>query len=224
MEEYFPADRLLELEIGSVVNIHSENQDLHFTVTLVGVDNGRFVVTTLPLKQNLSEGVVYESIFLEGNMFEMKTIHDGKVVAFESSVIGMYGNRLLISSFPEMIESRRLRRDTRFPCALSCDIRSGEHETYGVISNISHGGCQFNVEKNSDYVFVEESMVSGTPVELEIFFPTVENPVLLSAEVKSAVCQIDGACKVGLAFATEYEYVRKYLESLQLDSVAPFFN
>ncbi len=223
MEEYFPSDRLLSLTIGSVVQITREDVNQSFSVNLVGVDNEKFIITTLPAKQQLEQGYDYDACFAEGAMFEMKTIYDGRVVAFESSVIGRYEDRLLIGSFPEMVETRRLRRDIRFPCTMACDIRLGKNEAYGAITDISNGGCQLSVKKNQEYGFIEEALNSQESLELEIFFPFSEHPAILSAKVKSSVCEIDGACKVGLAFNQEYESVRQYLESLQLDSVAPFF-
>ncbi len=225
MEEYFPADRLLKFEMGSVVQINREdNENIHFSTTLVGIDENHSVITSLPAQQFLPDGATYESIFTVGTMFEMKTIYDGQVVAFESSVISIYNNRLLISSYPEMIEARRLRQDTRFPCALSCDIRLNSKEFYGVISDISNGGCQMSVQHGTDYSLIEEALNTQDILELEVFFPFSEHPTVIAANVKSSTCLIDGACKVGLAFTTNQESVRKYLESLQLDSVSPFFH
>ena len=122
-----------------------------------------------------------------------------------------------------MVETRLLRSEARLPCALSCDIHQGGKESYGVISNISHGGCQLNVNRGDNYNFIEASWANGKTIDLIIFFPHLELPLSLEAYVKSAECQMDGACKVGVAFSAEYEAVRHYLESLQLDSVTPFF-
>lgn len=223
MEQYYPPDRILELAIGSVVHVNSESGDFHFTVSLVGVDAPNSVITTLPLKQSLPEGFGYDAIFAPDDIFEMRTIHEGYVVAFEGAFEAIYDNRLLITRFPEMIETRLLRSETRFPCALSCDIRQGELESYGVISNISHGGCQLEVNRDASYDFIAFSVGQDTTIDLEIYFPTLEAPVTLEVLVKSAVCQVDGVCKVGIAFKGTYEVVRRYLESLQLDSVSPFF-
>lgn len=223
VEEYYSPERLLELAIASVVHVNSDNGDFHFTVSLVGVDSPHSVITTLPLQQNLPEGFGYDALFAPGDVFEMRTIHEGYVVAFESPFKAIYEERLLITEFPEMVETRLLRSETRFPCALSCDIRLGPFESYGVISNISHGGCQLEVNRDASYSFIEDSIGQSTTVALEVFFPIMETPVIIEAFIRSAACQLDGACKVGIAFRQNYEVVRKYLESLQLDSVAPFF-
>lgn len=222
MEEYFPADRLLELTIGTIVHINPQGDEKSHKTQLVGCDNGHSVITTLPIKGN--ENRPWKEIFPAGLALELKTIHNGKVIAFESTITGLYNNRLLIGSFPEMIETRRLRRDVRFPCTLSCDIHTASTESFGVISNISIGGCQLNVSKDEEHKFIEDALNSQSPIDLEIFFPFYENSVVISALVKSSSCQIDGACKVGMSFEVDYECVRRYLESLQLDSVAPFFS
>ncbi len=224
MEEYFPADRLLELNIGAVVQVLVEHSDLHFSVRLVGVDSGNYVITSMPAEHSLPDAAKNKKLFDEHTVFEMKTIHDGYVVAFEVSPIVVYSKRLMICSFPEMVETRRLRRDTRFPCAMSCDIRYREKATFGVISNISSGGCQLNVQKNTDYSAIEDALTHQGDIELEVFFPLAESPSVILGKVKSAECQVDGSCKVGISFNYAYESVRLYLESLQLDSVSPFFN
>ncbi len=224
MEEYFSADRLVKLHIGSVMQINQENDDTRFSVNLVGVELGASIITTLPLEKSLPEGYSMPRIFGRGRVFEMRTIHDGRVVAFETTVEAVFDKRLLIGSFPEMVETRRLRRETRFPCALSSDIRFGNSETFGVISNISRGGCEFNAQENSDVAFLEELKSSIQTVDLEVFFPLMDDPIVLSATVKSMSCDLEGNCKVGLAFSADYFSVERYLESLQLDSVAPFFN
>ena len=223
MEQYYPPDRLLEIKIGSMVNVHCESGDWHFCATLVGADAPHSVITTLPPKHSLAEGFDYHDLFSEGEVFEMRTIHDGHIVAFESAFKMICNDRWLVSTFPEMVETRLLRSETRFPCALSCDIHQSGQESYGVISNISHGGCQLSVNRDVNYSFIESSLIKGDSLELVIFFPHMESPVTLEAYVKSAECQMDGACKVGIAFASHYEVVRQYLESLQLDSVTPFF-
>ncbi|MFL0809138.1 MAG: PilZ domain-containing protein [Agarilytica sp.] len=222
-EEYFSADRLLELNIGSVVQAAREDNDQHYSVVLVGADYGKSVITTLPNAQHIADGETYDSIFAKGTVLEMKTIHEGRIVAYESQVLSLFDNRLLIGSFPEMIETRRLRRDIRFPCVLPVDIKQADGVAFGVITNISAGGCQINVPKNNEYDFIEKSLQDGKYIDLEVLFPVEEDTIVISAYVKSSVCQIDGACKVGLSFQGEYECVRRYLESLQLDSVAPFF-
>ena len=224
MEEYFSASRLLELDLGSVFQINEEGQELQYTVCLIGVDNAHSVIMSLPAKDCLPNNETYNSVFLNGAVFEMKTVYDGRIVAFESTIVGIYGNRMLIGSFPEMIETRKLRRDTRFPCALSCDIHLNQNETYGVISNISIGGCQLNVERNNEYAFISEAQDTQQAIELEIYFPFSEVPIVVEALVKSSACQIDGPCKIGLAFEFEYECIQKYLDSLQLYNVSPFFS
>lgn len=223
MEQYYPPDRLLNIKIGSIVNVNCESSDWHFSATFVGADAPHAVITTLPPKHTLAEGFCYSALFGEGDSFEMRTIHDGHIVAFESAFKMICNDRWLVSTFPEMVETRMLRSETRFPCALSCDIHQGEQESYGVISNISHGGCQLGINRDGNYGFIEKSLMNNGVIGLVIFFPHMEAPVTLEAYVKSAECQMDGACKVGIAFASHYEVVRQYLESLQLDSVTPFF-
>lgn len=224
MEKYLPPDRLLRLQPGSMVTMESEDDECHFKVYLVGIDNQHSIITTLPTPAALPANASYESIFHEGRIFELKTIHDGHVVAFETAPKGFFETRLFIGTFPEMIETRQLRRDTRFPCALSCDIRFANKLSYGAITNISNGGCQLTVKGDAESEFIADALTSKQPIDLEVFFPYAENAMVLSVDVKSAHREVDGDWKVGAEFTQAFESVRLYLESLQLDGIAPFFH
>lgn len=223
VEEYYPSDRLLDLRIGSITQVHSQDDVHHYSTVFVGVDYGRSILTRLPSKRYLPPREEYPDIFVKDRMLEMRAIHDGLVIAFETAVKEIYSGRLLISSFPEMIEARRLRAGARFPCAISCDIKVGPRQALGAITNISHGGCQIAVEKNTDYSFIDSAWKAGQAIQLEVFFPPADDSIWLEVVIKSRETQLDGTCKLGVAFVQTYDCVEMYLESLQLDSVAPFF-
>lgn len=224
MEKYLPPDRLLRLKLGSMISMESQDDELHFKVSLVGIDNNHSVITTLPALSALPGDASYESVFREGRVFELKTIHDGRVVAFETAARGFYDERLFIGTFPEMIETRQLRRDIRFPCALSCDIRLTDKVLYGAITNISNGGCQLTIKDDDKSEYIADAGVSQPAIELDVFFPYSDNAVTLTANLKSADLEVDGDWKVGAEFCESFESVRLYLESLQLDSISPFFH
>lgn len=223
MEEYFSAERLLDLSIASLVKINSEERDLTFNASLVGVANADCIITSLPSHFSLPPGIEIKEAFRRGKMYEMSTIHKGRVVAFESAVLDLYEGHLLISSFPEMIETKRIRKDIRFPCSLSCDIVLSGQDPSGVIVDISLGGCQLNIPNSSDISYIGKAISDGSPITLSIFFPTIDTPEQVVAFIQSHANQVDGTCSVGLKFAQEYECIRRYLESLELDSIAPFF-
>lgn len=224
MEKYLPPDHLLHLHMGSIMSMDSQDDEVSFKVSLVGVDQNHSVITTLPAASTLPTNATFESVFTEGRVFELKTIHEGRIVAFESAASGFYGGRLFIGTFPEMIETRQLRRDIRFPCALSCDIRFSQRMSYGAITNISNGGCQLSVKGDEESGVVDDAMQSRHPMALEVFFPYSENAVLITVNVKSAQREVNGDWKVGAEFTEDFESVRLYLESLQLDSISPFFH
>lgn len=226
MEEYFPADRLLQLKIGSVVQIDDESTNQSYTSTLVGVAPNHCVILSLPCKTSLPEGSEAESLFKAEALYEIKTVQSGRVIAFETMLKEVYDQRLLIGSFPEMIETRRLRQTIRFPCALSCDITLptlGDMELFGAITNISEGGCQLSIANDTDYPTIEAALEKKSVLDLKIFFPFYEESIKISANIRSAQCETDGNCSVGVSFCRDYECIRQYLESLQLDSVSPFF-
>ena len=224
MEEYFSADRLLRINIASILHINRQGESHGLSVNLVGLDAKKSVISSLPPQKSLPEGEDFASYFCRDTMFEMKTIYSGRIVAFESSVLDIYNKQLLISSYPEMIETRKLRRDTRFPCVLPCDLNSETWESYGAITNISHGGCQLRLEKNLDQEYLEKLVETQKAVSVEVYFPYSEVPMQISIVVKSISIQLDDAVIIGAAFVEQYDCIYKYLETLQLDSVSSFFN
>jgi c-di-GMP-binding flagellar brake protein YcgR len=226
MEEYFSADRLVQLNIGSVIHIDDERSNKSYRSTLVGVAVNHCVIMSLPCKTSLPEGTEPETLFQVNDQYEVKTVQDGRVIAFETKLQEIYKQRLLIGSFPEMIETRRLREAIRFPCALSCDMNvpmiEGS-ELYGAITNISEGGCQLSIPNDTDYSIIEKAIENNYILELQIFFPFYEESIKISANIRSSQCETDGNCSVGVSFCRDYDCIRQYLESLQLDSVSPFF-
>ena len=89
-EEYFSSDRLIQLSIGSAINIIDE-QGLQHSVSLVGIGVGQCVITLLPSEYS----------FEKGDELEMQTIHEGHVIAFESAVYQIFEDRLLICTYPK---------------------------------------------------------------------------------------------------------------------------
>jgi hypothetical protein len=67
---------------------------------------------------------------------------------------------LTICTFPEMIETRRLHKEIRFSCSLSCDISGQGDETYRAITNISIGGCLLNVHEDNKLWIIEKALES----------------------------------------------------------------
>lgn len=225
MEEYFSADRLFEVNIGSVVQMNMADSNYHFIVRLVGLDLGKLIITTLPPEHTIPDGENYDTIFQLGKCLEMKIVHDGKIIAFESLVTDLVfeHSQLLIGSFPEMVECRRIRTESRYPCTLSCDVQYGLFERTGVITDISRGGCHLVLGFDHDNQFMEVAKDQKETVELEIYFPFADDPVTIETSVKSYTAVTPQGTKVGLAFDYDYPFIQKYMDSLRLESISNFF-
>ena len=220
-EEYFPADRLLELGVGSNIQAILENTDIQYHTTFIGIDKGHSVITSLAAIQSASDSFCFENAFKQGSVFEMRAIHNGYIYAFETEYVGNWEGEMLITSYPEMVETRGLRAAKRYPCALSCDIFFEGREMYGAITNISHGGCQIKL-KQDETAEVINAMLNQR-LTLDVYFSSMGKPVGYAVKVVSAYCEVDGVCKLGVSFDHDYDSIRRYLESLHLDSISPFF-
>ena len=211
VEEYFSADRLVQLSIGATISIINE-EGVHHNTKLIGIGVGECVIAHLPQTHD----------FIPNQELEMQTIHEGHIIAFETKVHHIYEDRLLICTFPEMIESRRLRQEVRFPCVLSCDIHYDGKETYGAITNISTGGCQLNISDNPE--LFELALIEKGTIDIDLILPYSELPIGLSGVVRSTAQKADENHIIGIAFEEDYDEVKHYLNSLHLDSVTPFLS
>jgi len=74
-----------------------------------------------------------------------------------------------------------------------------------------------------DNSFIEAAKVQKSPVELEIYFPFADDPVILQSSVRSYASTTPRGTTVGLSFEYDYPAIQQYMDSLRLESISNFF-
>lgn len=203
---------------GMFVQIDSEDNKFKYMAYLVGVDENRTLITQLPTAKQLNRlDLIYEDLLPVHHKVVMRLVQEGIVYAFRTEVLGlMYKpSRLLFTSYPTDIQTRVLRKDHRYPCTLPATIKGLD----GFLTNVSHGGCQFQ------FPLTENAVGTLTPSDdklaLTIRFPYDSNASGLNVTIKS-VREEKELGVVGLAIEGDSSAIDKYMDSLQLEALAGF--
>lgn len=222
-----PRASLIRLPIGSVIQVSSDNNAQKYMTHLVGIDGEKTIISGLPsLKQINREGAVYEDVFFPSKKLIMRVVAGGVVYAFQTSITNIYHDgqsRLLLSSYPEVIQQRNLRNETRYPCTLPADLLFENFAFKSVINNISQGGCQLLVFPADSIKELLRAKADTEQVAIDIHFPLEDKPEKLKARIRSLEIE-EGLYKLGVAFEGEKESVKRFMDALHLESIEAFFN
>lgn len=224
--ESAPRGSLARLPIGSVIQVTSDNNALKYMTHLVGIDGEKTIISSLPtLKQINREGSVFEDVFFPERHMVMRLVAGGVVYAFQTNIVNIYHghSRLLLSTYPEIIQQRNLRNETRYPCTLPSDLLFEAFTYKSVINNISLGGCQLLVFPTDNIKELLRAKADTEQVAIDIRFPLEDKPEKLKARIRSLEIE-DGIYKLGVAFEGEKESVKRFMDALHLESIEAFFN
>ena len=217
---------LLHLPIGALIQVSSDDNTLKYMTHLVGIDGEKTIISNIPsMKRINKEGAVFEDIFYQERPLIMRVLAGGLAYAFQTNIIGCHHghSRLLLSTYPDVIQQRNLRKEARYPCTLPSDITLAEHTINGVVTNISLGGCLLCLLSDNDPGQLQKARDEETPIEMDIHFPHIEEPTRLTAKIRSIAVE-DDMCKLGLAFGEENVGVKTFMDSLHLDALDGFFH
>ncbi len=231
-KENLTLDPLSLLPIGSIVQVSSpDNKSLKFLTRLIGIDNNKTIITEMPTTRQLQRpGKIAEDLFYSDRTLVMRVLAEGVIYAFKSPIVHTYHglSRLLVTAYPEQIQRRKLRKETRFPCTIPADLLWQGERYSGALSNISHSGCQLLLPDNPNiqvnYKTLRDTGEAGEKqVKMEIQFPFTDKPNLLDVIVRSTSRQADGCIAMGTLFNGDTDAVKIFLEPLHLNSIESYF-
>ncbi|MDY6989649.1 MAG: flagellar brake protein [Thermodesulfobacteriota bacterium] len=132
----------LHVELGSQLSIQIEGMEEHFESILVGLEPPGYLIVQMPLLVDVGRH------FEEGNRFVVRYFCLGNAYEFRSTVLASIVKpfRLIFLSYPETVVSLNLRKSRRISCYIPAVAQFDGREVKGVISDISHEGCQFNIK------------------------------------------------------------------------------
>lgn len=218
---------LPKIEQGSVIQVSDSTGELKYVSRFFGID-GQVIITRLPAVSQLMRGgigadeLTYRDNFKKRRKLVIRLISNGRVFAFETEVVDLFllGGKLLMSTYPKQIQSRLLRKEPRYPCAISAELIAGDLTVESILVNFSTGGGLLKISE-------EETLLSMVPVKnenqdciLKLQLPFDEAP----SEVKVRVMSVSAAEKqVGLSFTDGREVIQRYITALKLDSISDYF-
>lgn len=226
-ENYIRRDDLIsKVAIGTAIHISGDNGSIKYRSSVVGYDNGVLLTSIPSAKQLPKEDSSYDDVFTEGLPLVMRLIIEGTIYAFSSDVRAIYleKNKLLMSSLPEKIQTRQLRKGVRYPCVLQAGFVIGETKYRGVLINISEGGCLFRMKVSSKIEAIKSIMERDKTSSLNVRFPFDKSDSSFFVKIKS-LSNDAGHILMGMYYddAVEVEStIKKYIEYMQLEELSEY--
>lgn len=132
-------------EIGDKVLINPAGKEDKFTTYFIGMEEGRYVVTSLgPFAREMER---MSGVLPKGCKARLFNVRRGVMHGYVVQVLGYSTNpyQHLYLSYPDRNETHNLRAFDRVDCHLPGRVGSGRGAVKGMVDNISHGGCRLQV-------------------------------------------------------------------------------
>lgn len=220
-------DELPAIEQGCVIQVSDAGGGLKYISRFFGVD-GKVVITRLPAVSQLKKSgmgtdeLTYRDTFTSKRKLVMRMISHGRVYAFETEVVDLFlqGGRLLMTSYPKKIQSRLLRKEPRYPCAIPAELVIGENSISGIMVNFSSGGGLLKLTSLEDSELLQTARSEQQECILRLQLPFDEQ----LSEVHSRVMSLSVADQqVGVAFTADRDVILRYITALKLESIRDHF-
>jgi c-di-GMP-binding flagellar brake protein YcgR len=177
---------------GTYLDVEASHpKGTRFRTQLLGVDPGQYLIFKMP---DTSKVPFLKEAMLETNPLVVRFLaedNSGEILAFRCAIKWVVGYpvKMIFASFPEKIESRQLRSEsraiTRVPAKIFSEIESAnddgelvEVSVPGVIVDISKTGCRFtfNAPKSTTGVKSKE-------IQVQLSLEGQNEPLVLSGEI-----------------------------------------
>ena len=136
------------MSIGMLLQIQFEGSR-SLQSRLIGLDYGNFIIIQTPPLAGIG------SKLYEKNHGIIRYLFSGHVYAFRCTLLSLINRPYLLSifSYPEAVENMNLRTHERIPCIIAANVNLKGKMSEGVVSDISMGGCSFQLDRTSQREF-----------------------------------------------------------------------
>jgi hypothetical protein len=221
-------DLVAKVVIGSAIHVLGGNGQLKYRANVAGYDSGILITSMPSAKQLQIEEVVYSDIFIENMTLLMRLIVDGTIYAFKSEVraVNLKPCKILMSSLPKNIQTRKLRQGVRYPCMLQAGVVLGETKYRGILLNLSEGGCLFRMKATTKVAAIKALIEKGITSSLNVRFPFEENNSSFLVKIKSVKEESSGDLLVGISYAEKEasDVIKKYFDFMQLEELSEYLS
>lgn len=173
----------------------------NFKTRLVGSRSGAYLILEIP---GLLEAGNIRAQLVPGRELIIRTICEkttGECMGFYSSVVGVVRvpYPIVFIAFPTEVETRELRVEKRQPTSIpgALFINKGDKEIAGMITDLSNGGCRFELQVDDAVV-----RIKAHTLYLRYTDPETGQEIVRLGEVCSQRRQ-DSLISIGFAFVRE---------------------
>jgi c-di-GMP-binding flagellar brake protein YcgR len=201
----------LHLRVGDRVLITPKGSKDKVRAELVGLYSNEFLIVFIPPAPGT------RGKFEEGVGIQVRYLHSGKIIGFESSVLKFINKPrpLLFLEFPLMLEKMDLRSEERYECSIPCIVQTKFERIEATIIDISRGGCRFTCDgsENKQCVMADRFELD----EMVVMMFAIENNegMTLSGKIKNRSKE-NQAISFGLSYtklsSDMYEKLDAYIE------------
>lgn len=215
------------IDQGTVIQVTDAGGGLKYISRFVGLDS-QVIITRLPPVTQLKKSgmgtdeLTFRDTFFSKRKLVMRMISNGRVFAFETDVVDVFlqGGKLLMSTYPKHIQSRMLRKEPRYPCAIPGDLTVGEQAYSGIMVNFSTGGGLFKVTSQTEFEALQKAREEQQKLTLKLQLPFDEQPSEINVQLMSITTADQ---QLGFSFSDGKELIQRYIAALKLDSISDFF-
>ncbi len=226
-DESVVLDSLPAVEQGCAIQVSDTVSGIKYISRFFGIE-GKIVVTRLPSVTQLNKSgmgtdeLTYRDTFTKKRKLVMRMISHGRVYAFETEVVDLFlqGARLLMTSYPEKIQSRLLRKAPRYPCAIPSELFIGEVAISAIMINFSTGGGLLKLTEEHPPEILKKASRERQSCILKLQLPFDEEPSEIHCQMMSLSLSDK---QVGLAFTADQDVILRYITSLKLESISEHF-
>jgi len=131
---------------------------------LIGLDYNNFIITQTPPMADIGPKLY------EKNHGIIRYLFSGHIYAFRCTLLSLINRPypLSIFSYPEAVETINLRTHERIPCMISAEVNLGGRMSEGIVSNISMGGCSFEMNQTSQREFPDFKIQDEIIIDLKL--------------------------------------------------------
>ncbi|WP_299201094.1 PilZ domain-containing protein [uncultured Amphritea sp.] len=220
-------DEFPAIEQGCVIQVSDTVSGIKYISRFFGIE-GKVLVTRLPAVSQLKKSgmgtdeLTYRDTFTKKRKLVMRMISHGRVYAFETEVVDLFllGGRLLMSTYPKKIQSRMLRKEPRYPCAIPSELVIGEVTISGIMINFSTSGGLLKLTKEQDPELLQQARSEQQECILKLQLPFDEQPSEVHCRVMSLSVPDQQS---GLAFTADRDVILRYITALKLESISDHF-
>ena len=206
-------------EIGDKVLLNPAGKEDKFTTYFIGMERGRYVVTSLGFFAREIERM--SKVLPKGCKARLFNVHRGVMHGYMVQILGYATTpyQHLYLSYPDHNVTHNLRQFDRVDCHLPGQLGAGRGALRGMVDNISQGGCRLQTAPEEEAKV--KALERDAPYTLHFQLNTEPEP----CRAKCTMVKVDempgGYSQVGLRFDEMINDTERRLQSF-IDFVIRF--